>query len=112
MDPRFPQFDASTQPLEQEEVKTRRFPPYHVILENDDFHSPEVVIEVLRKALGCSEERAYLLMHEAHTKGRSIVWSGAREVAELKAEQIQSFHEIGAKGQKLGALGVSVEPAE
>jgi len=110
--PLFPLFDASTQPLEKEEVKTRRFPPYHVILENDDHHSVDFVVEVLRKALGCSEERAFVLMHEAHTKGRAIVWSGAREVAELKAEQIQSFHEIGAHGQKLGPLGVTIEPAE
>ena len=110
--PLFPLFDASTQPLEKEEVKTRRFPPYHVILENDDHHSFEFVVEVLRKALGCSEERAFVLTHEAHTKGRAIVWSGAREVAELKAEQIQSFHEIGAQGQKFGPLGVTSAPAE
>jgi ATP-dependent Clp protease adaptor protein ClpS len=112
VDPLHPHFDSSTQPLEQEEVKTRRFPPYHVILENDEHHSFEFVVEVLRKAIGCSEERAFVLTHEAHTKGRAIVWSGALEVAELKAEQIQSFHEIGAQGQKLGPLGVTVEPAE
>jgi len=110
--PQFPHSGTTTQPLEQEEVQTRRFPPYHVILENDDHHSFEFVVEVLRKALACSEEQAFVLTHEAHTKGRAIVWTGAREVAELKAEQIQSFHEIGRDGQKLGALSVSIEPAE
>ena len=103
---------VSTQPKEQEEVKVRLLPPYHVILANDDHHSFEFVVEVLRKALGYTEQKAFLLTHEAHTKGRAIVWTGAKEVAELKAEQIQSFHEIRSDGRKLGPLDVTIEPAE
>jgi ATP-dependent Clp protease adaptor protein ClpS len=96
---------------EQERVETRRLPPYNVILANDDHHSFEFVIDVLRKALGCSQERAALLAMEAHRQGRAIVWTGSKEVAELKAEQIQSFHETRGNGQKLGPLGVTIEPA-
>lgn len=101
-----------TTPQVIDKVKTRRLPPYHVILENDDYHSCEFVIEVLCKALGYSEQKAFLLMYEAHTKDRAIVWTGSREVAELKAEQIQSFHEVRPDGRKFGPLGVSIEPAE
>lgn len=96
----------------QEETRARKFPPYHVILLNDDDHSAEFVVEVLRKALAYSEQKAFTLMHEAHTRGRSIVWTGPREVAELKAEQIRSFHEIRQDGRKLGPLGVDLEAAE
>jgi ATP-dependent Clp protease adaptor protein ClpS len=109
--PLFPEFAGNTQPLEAEEVETRQLPPYHVILANDDHHSFEFVVEVLRKALGYTEEQAFVLTHEAHTRGRAIVWTGGLEVAELKAEQIQSFHETGPKGQKFGPLGVTIEPA-
>jgi len=99
-----------TQPVE--ETKTRRQPPYHVILLNDDHHSMEFVIEVLIKVLGCPIERAVQLMLEAHTSGRAVIWTGAREVAELKAEQVQSCHEIRERdGAKLGPLGCYVEPA-
>ncbi len=90
---------------------THRLPPYNVILANDDYHSFEFVIEVLRKALGYTEERAFLLTHEAHHQGRAIVWTGSKEVAELKAEQMLSFHENRSNGQKLGPLGVTIEPA-
>lgn len=100
---------VTTKPKHGEQ--TRRIPPYHVILENDDLHSFEFVIEVLRKAIGCNEQRAIAFTTEAHTKGRAIVWTGSKEVAELKAEQIQSFHEIRADGRKLGPLGVMIEPA-
>jgi ATP-dependent Clp protease adaptor protein ClpS len=106
-----PEFAASTLPQEAEKVKTRQLPPYHVIIENDDHHTFEFVVEVLRKALGYTEEQAFVLTHEAHTKGRAIVWTGGLEVAELKAEQLQSFHEIGPMGQKFGPLGVTIEPA-
>ena len=92
-------------------TKPRVLPPYNVILENDDFHSFDFVISVLRKVFGISEERALEFAIEAHKKGRSIVWTGAKEVAELKVEQIHSFAEIRADGKKLGPLGACIEPA-
>jgi ATP-dependent Clp protease adaptor protein ClpS len=100
-----------TRPKEREKTQTRRLPPYHVIVENDDHHSMEFVVDVLRKALGYSTERAFQLMMQAHTSGRAIVWTGSKEVAELKVDRIRSFHEIGAGQRKLGPLGCSIEPA-
>jgi ATP-dependent Clp protease adaptor protein ClpS len=106
-----PDFTVTAKPKAREETKTRRFPPYHVILENDDYHSFEFVIEVLQKALACAQERAFQLTHEAHTSGRAVVWTGPKEVAEFKAEQIRTFHEIREGGRDLGPLGCTIEPA-
>jgi ATP-dependent Clp protease adaptor protein ClpS len=106
-----PETIVTTRPKEKEETGTRQLPPYHVILENDDYHSFEFVVEVLRKALNFNEQRAFLATSEAHTKGRSIVWTGSKEVAELKVEQIRSFHELHLDGRKLGPLGVTIEAA-
>lgn len=103
--------ETTTTTLPREETRTRHVPPYHVILENDDHHSMEFVIEVLVKTFGYQVERCYQLMMEAHTSGRAVVWTGPREVAELKAEQVQTFHEIRPGGVDLGALGCTVEPA-
>ena len=75
-----PDVKAATQTEPREETHTRRVPPYNVILENDDHHSMEFVIEVLCKVLGCPVERAYQLMLEAHTSGRAVIWTGTREV--------------------------------
>jgi len=108
----FPDLAASsTKPLEKEETKTRFLPPYNVILENDDHHSFEFVMSVLQKALGYNEQKCYQLTLLAHESGQAIVWTGSREVAELKLEQMLSFHETKANGQKLGPLGVRIEPA-
>jgi ATP-dependent Clp protease adaptor protein ClpS len=103
--------DTATTTQPREETRTRRVPPYNVILENDDYHSFQFVIEVLRKALGCSEERAYQFMMLAHTSGRAVVWTGPKEVAELKVDQISTFHEKLPNGGTLGPLGCTIEPA-
>jgi ATP-dependent Clp protease adaptor protein ClpS len=92
--------------------KTRRIPPYNVILENDDHHSFEFVVQTLSKALGYAVEKCFQLTQEAHEKGRAVVWTGPKEVAELKAEQIRTFHEVRAvDGKQLGPLGCTIEPA-
>jgi ATP-dependent Clp protease adaptor protein ClpS len=111
-EPSPPNVGITAQPRERTETRTRRLPPYNVILENDEHHSFGFVMEVLLKVLGCSLERAQALMHEAHTSGRSIIWTGPKEVAELKVEQVQSFHEVrAADGAQLGPLGCCMEPA-
>lgn len=97
-------------PKTREEQETKILPPYHVILHNDDHHSMEFVIEVLQKVFGYKLEESFTLMMTAHTQGKAVVWTGAKEVAELKAEQMTSFHE--QRGDRdLGPLGVSLEPA-
>jgi ATP-dependent Clp protease adaptor protein ClpS len=107
-----PEIGVTPEVVEEEATKTRRVPPYNVILYNDDHHSFEFVVAVLQKALGFNEQRAFLLTHTAHHEGRAVVWTGPKEVAELKVEQIQTFHETRERdGASLGPLGVSIEPA-
>jgi ATP-dependent Clp protease adaptor protein ClpS len=100
-----PDIDTDT----ESETKTRRQPPYAVILHNDDHNTQIFVMLVLRKVFGYEAEQCYKLMIEAHEKGRAVVWIGAMEVAELKADQM---HSCGADplASRRHPLGVSVEP--
>jgi ATP-dependent Clp protease adaptor protein ClpS len=94
------------------DTSVRLLPPYNLILENDDYHSFEFVVMVLCKALGYSLERAFQFTNEAHHSGQAIVWTGSKEVAELKLEQLQTFHEVRqSDGAKLGPLSCRIEPA-
>jgi ATP-dependent Clp protease adaptor protein ClpS len=110
-----PLASVDTEVLPQEEViertRPKLLPPYNVILANDDHHSMEFVVEVLCKVLGCAPERAVILMIEAHTSGRAIIWTGSKEVAELKRDQVLTFHEMRENGRDLGPLGCTIEPA-
>ena len=94
------------------DTQTRRQPPYAVILHNDDLNGFAFVIGVLRVVFGYEVERCVELMLEADETGRSVVWVGPLEVAELKADQIHSCGPDPTR-QADGAqpLGVTVEPA-
>lgn len=110
--PSIPDVNVAPREATREQTKTRRVPPYNVVLENDDHHSQEFVVDVLSKALGYAKERSFQLMMLAHTSGRAIVWTGPKEVAELKAEQIRTFHEVRAfDSARLGPLRCYIEPA-
>ena len=98
-------------PETDEATQARRVPSYHVILLNDDHHSMQFVVEVLCQALGINAERALEFMLLAHHSGRAVVWTGPLEGAELKAEQISTFHEVRDDHRDLGPVGVEVEPA-
>jgi len=106
-----PLTDVTVTTKPKETTRTRRVPPYNVILLNDDNHSMEFVIEVLTKALGYNLERCFQLMMQAHNTGRAVVWTGPKEVAELKADQIRTFHETRDDGRDFGPLGCEIEPA-
>jgi ATP-dependent Clp protease adaptor protein ClpS len=92
-------------------TKPKPQPPYAVILHNDPINGFEYVIGVLRKVFRYGGMRAFVLTLRAHLTGRSAVWIGPLEVAELKADQIRS---AGPDPKKIksgaGPLGVSIEP--
>ena len=94
----------------RERTKPKRQPPYAVILHNDDLNTVEHVIGVLRKVFNYDRTKAVQLTLEAHKTGRSVVWSGTLELAELKADQIRSCGpDPEAKARGALALRVTVE---
>src|ERR1700686_3752674 len=86
---------AKTTPLpdveEQTEARTKRQPPYHVILLNDDDHTYQYVIHMLQTLFGHPPETGFQMAKEVDTKGRVIVDTTSLERAELKQDQIHAF---------------------
>lgn len=90
--------------------KPKIAPRWAVILLNDDFHTVEYVIETLQKVFKFDTQKALVLALKIHDTGRQIVWTGSKEVAELKKEQIQSCGpDLYAKTKVEFALGVDLE---
>ncbi len=84
------------------EYLLRRFPPYRVILYNDDVHSTDEVVRALCKSVpSLSQRKAILIMLQAHVTGRATVVICAREQAEYYAERLGTF-----------GLTVTIEAAE
>jgi len=64
--------------------------PWNVIVHNDPVNLMSYVTLVFRQIFGFSREKAKAHMLEVHHKGRSIVWSGARERAEFYVQQLHA----------------------
>jgi ATP-dependent Clp protease adaptor protein ClpS len=95
---------------DEESTRPKTQPPYAVIVENDDLHTWNYVIEVLQKVFGYDEQKATLLTAEIHYTGQSIVWSGSLELAELKRDQVRGFGpDVHASKPVTFPLGVRVE---
>ena len=83
-----PQQRRKKQPADA--AKPKQQPPYAVVLFNDEEHTFQYVVETLMKVFGYPGEKSYAITLQIHNDGRGIVWSGTREVAELKRDQIRS----------------------
>ena len=97
--------DSVVSVLPEQITRVERLPPYNLVMHNDPHHSFAFVVSVLCKVFNYSLEKSNQLTLEAHHKERAIVWSGGKELGELKLEQITTFHE-----GKFGPLGCHLEP--
>jgi ATP-dependent Clp protease adaptor protein ClpS len=100
-----------TTPLEKKEQKTQGLPPYNVVLLDDDDHSFEYVIVMLKALFGHPPERGYKMAMEVHTTGRVVVATTNLEKAELKRDQIQAFGPDPLIPRCKGSMSAIVEPA-
>jgi ATP-dependent Clp protease adaptor protein ClpS len=96
----------------EEDTRTRRQPPYHVVLLNDDDHSYEYVIEMLKALFGHPVEKGYQLAKVVDTKGRAIVCTTSLERAELKRDQIHAYGPDPRIARCAGSMTAELEPAE
>ena len=88
-----PPRSANAEPeIYQEEVTaTAADLPWNVVVHNDPITKMNYVTMVFQKLFGFSREKAEVHMLEVHQKGRSIVWSGLRERAELYVQQLHGY---------------------
>jgi ATP-dependent Clp protease adaptor protein ClpS len=95
----------------EEETRTRRQPPYHVILINDDDHTYDYVILMLQELFGHPVEKGFLLAQEVDKSGRAIVCTTSLERAELKQEQIHEYGPDPRIPRCKGSMTAELEPA-
>jgi ATP-dependent Clp protease adaptor protein ClpS len=95
----------------EEEQELRRQPPYNVILLNDDDHTYEYVIRMLKELFAFPEEKGFLMADEVHRTGRVIVLTTTLEHAELKRDQIHAYGPDPLLERCKGSMSAMIEPA-
>ncbi|MDQ6810172.1 MAG: ATP-dependent Clp protease adapter ClpS [Verrucomicrobiota bacterium] len=84
---------SSQSPAIEEETRTAEEVdlPWQVVVHNDPVNLMSYVTMVFQKVFGFSRDKAEKHMLEVHELGRSIVWSGVRERAELYVQQLHGY---------------------
>ena len=102
---------AVAAPVKKKSVKTRNkprhAPRYRVLLHNDDKTPMDFVMAVLLRYFHKTQEEAFQLMWEAHTRDVSLVAVLPLEQAEFRVDQVHSF----ARPRKF-PLTLTYEPEE
>jgi len=92
--------------------KPAQLPPYNVILLNDDDHTYEYVIEMLKAIFAYPDEKGFQLAKEVDKSGRVILMTTHRERAELKRDQIHAYGADHRVATCQGSMSATIEPAE
>lgn len=83
--------------LEETEIEQATKPeegldiPWQVVVHNDPVNLMTYVTMVFQRVFGYPREKAEEHMLEVHQKGRSVLWSGVRERAELYVQQLHGY---------------------
>ena len=94
----------------QQDREHKRQPRYHVILWDDDDHSYEYVILMMRQLFGHAFERGFQIAKQVDGGGRAICITTTREHAELKRDQIHSFGRDHLINRCAGSMSATIEP--
>ena len=90
--------------------RPKRIPRYHVILWDDDDHSYEYVVLMMRQLFAHNFEKGFQIAKTVDTSGRAICLTTTREHAELKRDQIHAFGRDHLIDRCKGSMSASIEP--
>lgn len=96
----------------KKERKGKGIPRYNVVLWDDDDHSYEYVIRMLKELFGHPDEKGFQLADKVNADGKVIVLTTTKEHAELKCEQIHAYGKDDAIKNCAGSMTASIESAE
>jgi ATP-dependent Clp protease adaptor protein ClpS len=95
----------------KESIKRKLLPPWNVVLLDDDDHSYDYVIEMLRRLFGHNVMDAIGMAREVDLTGRVIVLTTHRERAELERDRIHSYGADPRIPRCKGSMSAVIEPA-
>jgi ATP-dependent Clp protease adaptor protein ClpS len=96
----------------KKEKKKYKIPRYHVILWNDDDHSYDYVIRMLKELFGHPEATGFKLAQTVDSEGKVVVLTTTKEHAELKRDQIHAYGKDELIATSQGSMSASIEETD
>lgn len=94
-----------------DDKRRRQQPRYHVILWNDEDHSYDYVIQMLKDLFGYPHSKGFALAKEVDKSGRVICLTTTMEHAELKRDQIKAYGRDKLVAHSQSSMSATIEPA-
>jgi ATP-dependent Clp protease adaptor protein ClpS len=103
---------VATRPLRRRRANTRprRQPRYAVILWDDNDHTYQYVVAMMRELFGLSTEASFEIALTVDTLGRAACMTSTLEHAELKRDQIHSYGRDCSIESCCGSMKATIEP--
>lgn len=99
-------------PKKKRDQRPKKQPRYNVILWDDDDHSYEYVILMMRQVFGYPLAKGFKIAKMVDSAGRCVCLTTTREHAELKRDQIQAFGPDILIERCKGSMKATIEPIE
>jgi ATP-dependent Clp protease adaptor protein ClpS len=103
---------AKPQKKPKSNTRPKSLPPYHVVLLDDQDHTYEYVMEMLRSLFGYPPEQGFRIADEVNSRHKAIVCTTHKERAELKRDQIHAFGIDARVPTCAGSMSAVILPAE
>jgi len=84
---------------------------WNVVLIDDDDHTYQYVIRLAQTLFSRSFEQAYEVARTVDTRGRAVLCTVHKELAELKRDQVHAFGPDRLLERSAGAMSAVLEPA-
>jgi ATP-dependent Clp protease adaptor protein ClpS len=94
----------------KQDRRPKRQPRYHVVLWDDDDHTYEYVIRMLKELFGHPAEKGFQIAEQVDRQGRAVCLTTTREHAELKRDQIHAFGRDPLIARCQGSMSSTIEP--
>ena len=95
---------------QKKDQRPKKQPRYNVILWDDDDHSYEYVVLMMRQIFGHPFPKGFEIARNVDAAGRSVCLTTTLEHAELKQDQIHSFGRDFLIERCEGSMSASIEP--
>ena len=101
---------STAQPATQ--ARPKRQPRYNVILWDDNDHTYDYVIRMMREVFGHGLQEGFHIAANVDRSGRAICLTTTMEHAELKRDQIHAYGRDDAIRRCCGSMQATIEPVE
>ncbi len=90
--------------------QNKKQPRYNVVLWDDDDHSYQYVVAMMRLLFAHGLEKGFEIAQTVDAHGKAICLTTTREHAELKRDQIHAFGKDELIARCKGSMSASIEP--